>query len=151
MKMVVYGVELDTNIKDEVRKLRSSIAIACSDAFVALRKIGRFTKSQFDILVNEAARGRLNPENEREVKRVADAVLRINSLGIDSRGIVLLRSLCFSFDDILGIAESKQNIDEVVEGLGIEDAEIETVYGVTSMKVKNWYIPYKEMKKVVLA
>lgn len=145
-KKVLYGVEFDTEEVCSPRRLRSSLTIAASKAFSSIMNIGRFQKSQLDILVNEVMRGRLDATDTVEVENIANTLLSLMSKGFSSKDIAILRSLYFEFDEIMDFALNKKRVDEVIKESGIDNPEIEAIYGLTSSSLTDWYVTYKEAR-----
>ena len=46
------------------------------------------------------------------------------------------------------MVKSRKRIDTVLKDLGLEDPEIETIYGLTSRTLTEWYVPYSVAKEV---
>lgn len=150
MKIYAYGILYNTKDEGDFRKIRTPLATANAKAFAELRSIDRFTKSQFDIMVNEASRGRLNTYNINAVYELADMIRKIMHEGYTTRDIVVLRSIGFNFDDILKKAKRREMVSDIVKNSFDEDdiPDIEVVYGVTSMCVNKLYVPYNEIEGV---
>lgn len=147
-KIYVYGIEFDTEKDGNPRKLRNNVAIATSKAFCEVMKVGRFFKYQIDILTNEVLRGRLDVEDVEEVERVAQIINELVVKGMSCKDIAILRSLYFDFDEIKGFALERKSVEKILAEYEIENPEIETIYGVTSRTLKEWYVPYSETKGV---
>lgn len=147
-KVVVYGIEFDTEDVGRPKRIRNNVAIATAKAFCQVMNVGRFTKSQLDILTNEVVRGRLDGTDKEEVSHVADIVMSLGAQGASAKDIAILRSLYFEYEEIKEIVKSKKRIDTVLKDLGLEDPEIETIYGLTSRTLTEWYVPYSVAKEV---
>lgn len=147
-KVVVYGIEFDTEDVGRPKRIRNNVAIATAKAFCQVMEVGRFTKSQLDILTNEVVRGRLDGTDKDEVSRVADIVMNLGAQGASAKDIAILRSLYFEYEEIKEIVKSRKRIDTVLKDLGLEDPEIETIYGLTSRTLTEWYVPYSVAKEV---
>ena len=145
-KTILYGVELDTEGLNAPRKIRNSVTLATVKAFSAVMQAGRFQKSQLDIVVNEVVRGRLSPTDTDGIRDLATTVSRIRMNGIDTKDIAILRSLYFEFDEIMEFAKEHKRVDEIIREQGIEDPEIEAIYGLTTPKLSVWYVSYKEAR-----
>lgn len=145
-KKVLYGVEFDTEEIGTPRKLRSSLTIAAAKAFSSIMNIGRFQKSQLDILVNEIMRGRLDATDIEKVEDIAHTILCLQAKGFTTKDIAILRSLYFEFDEIMEFARNKKRVDKVIKESGIDDPEIEAIYGLTSSSLTEWYVTYKEAR-----
>ena len=145
-KIVMFGVEFDTEGKVAPKKIRNSVTLATAKAFSSVMKVGRFQKSQLDIVVNEVLRGRLEADDSERIKEVAETVLRIKANGIYTNDIAILRSLYYEFDEIMGFAKEHKRVDEIIREQGIEDPEVEAIYGLTTPKLSEWYVSYKEAR-----
>ncbi len=145
-KVIIYGLEFDTEMDCSPRKLKSNVAVATAKAFCAVRGTGRFMKSQLDILTNEVLRGRLDAKNKEAVLEMADTIQGLIEKGMDVKTIAILRSLYFPFEDIQRFADERISVDRILREEGIENPEIETIYGVTSRQLTEWYVSYDEAK-----
>lgn len=147
-KVVVYGIEFDTEDVSRPKRLKGNVAIATAKAFCQVMEAGRFTKRQLDILTNEVLRGRLDASDKDEVIRVADVITDLSMQGASAKDIAILRSLYFEFDEIKEFAKSRKKIDTIIKDMGLENPDIETIYGLTSKTLTEWYVPYAEAKGV---
>lgn len=147
-KVVVYGIEFDTEEMSRPQRIRSNVAIATSKAFCQVMNVGRYSKKQLDILTNEVLRGRLDVNDKDEVNRVADIVSDLGARGASFKDIAILRSLYFEFEEILDYVKSHKRIDTILKELGLENPDIETIYGLTSNTLTEWYVPYSVAKEV---
>lgn len=149
MEKVLYGFRFHiTPEKVEVGKLLGNVATETSKAFCALKEVGRFSRSCFDIMTNEVVRGRLDPKDEEAIQDLNKMILKIERCGMTVKDIVILRSCYFSFEDILKYAKEGKTADDVLQEEGIEDPEIELVYGVTAYNMRKWYTTYEAAKEV---
>lgn len=145
-KEVLYGVEFDPMNFDSPRKVRFSITLATAKAFSAVMKAGRFQKSQLDIIVNEVVRGRLKPTDIVGIQDLGSMVIRIMANGFSAKDIAILRSLYFGFDEILEFAQKHKRVDEIMKEQGIDNPEIEAIYGLTTSNLSEWYVTYADAR-----
>jgi len=142
-KEVICGIEFDVvDDAERAKRLRTNVALAASKAFCQVRKAGRFTKDQLDILTNEVLRGRLNPSDIEEVNQVAMTITMLCDAGITLKEIAILRSLCFDYEEIKSFADKHKKVEAVLKELNLTDPDIETIYGLTARTLTDWYVPY---------
>ena len=148
-KVILYGLEFDTEKDGQVTRLAGNIAVATAKAFVKVRKVDKYhNKGYLDVVINEVIRNRLDEEDLTEIEKTFEVVKNITSKGMSCKDIVILRSLYFSFDEIQEFACKKKTADSVIKEYEIEDPEIETVYGLTASTLTDWYVDYKTAKRV---
>lgn len=146
MKVEIFGLEFETDEIASPEQLRGQMGIASAKAGCQLRRLGRFHTPEFDLLVNEIIRGRLNVEHIDEVYNTAALIANILEKGLSRKDFVILRSLYYSYDEISGLASPTFDIDSFIEEEGFTNIEVESVYGITAKKKKDWYVNYQAVK-----
>lgn len=150
MKVEIYGLEFETDEIATPEQLRGQMGILSATAGCKLRRLGRFHTPEFDLLVNEIIRGRLNVECIEEVYNTADMIANILEKGLSRKDFVVLRSLYYTYEEILELASPMFDIDNFIEEEGFTNIDVESVYGITAMIKKDWYVDYKTVKELGL-
>ena len=148
MKVEIYGLEFETEDIATPEQLRGQMGILSATAGCKLRRLGRFHTPEFDLLVNEVIRGRLNVECIEEVYHTADMIANILEKGLSRKDFVILRSLYYSYEEILELASPTFNIEDFIEEEGFTKIEVESVYGITVKTKKDWYVDYSAVKEL---
>ena len=99
MNVIMYGISYDEGTK-KVHKLRGGLNVEKGLAFKKLFDYGITSKRVLDIMINEAARGRLDLTDERTVYDCESVVSKCLGLGLSTTKIIVLRSLYYSFEEI---------------------------------------------------
>lgn len=148
-KVIIYGLEFDTEKDGQVTRLAGNIAVATARAFVKVRKVDRYhNKGYLDVVINEVLRKRIDEEDSTEIEKMFETVKDISIRGMSCKDIVILRSLYFSFEEIKEFARERKTADSVIKEYEIEDPEIEAVYGLTAPTLTEWYVDYKTARRV---
>lgn len=148
-KVIIYGLEFDTEKDGQVTRLAGNIAVATARAFVKVRKVDKYhNKGYLDVVINEVIRKRIDEEDSTEIEKMFETVKDLSIRGMSCKDIVILRSLYFSFEEIKEFAREGKSADSVIKEYEIEDPEIEAVYGLTAPTLTEWYVDYKTAKRV---
>lgn len=150
MKVEIFGLEFETDEIATPEQLRGQMGIRSATAGCQLRRLGRFNTPDFDLLVNEVIRGRLNVACIEEVYTTATVVANILEKGLSRKDFVILRSLYYNYEEILELASPTFNMDSFIEGEGFTNIEVESVYGITAKTKKDWYVDYQTVKEMGL-
>lgn len=150
MNVIMYGISYDEGTK-KVHRLRGGLNVEKGLAFKKLFDYGITSKRVLDIMINEAARGRLDLTDERTVYDCETVVSKCLGLGLSTTKIIVLRSLYYSFEEIRKMSSEirKKDLSEWIYEEGLEDAEIEAVYGVTTNDCHKEYVNFLETEKLL--
>lgn len=148
MKVEIYGLEFETDEIATPEQLRGQIGILSATAGCKLRRLGIYHTPDFDLLVNEVIRGRLNVGCIEEVYNTADIIANILEKGLSRKDFVILRSLYYNYEEILGLSSPTFNIDSFIEEEGFTNIEVESVYDITARTKKDWYVDYQTVKEL---
>ena len=150
MNVIMYGISFDEGSK-KVHRLRGGLNVEKGLAFKKLFEYGITSKRILDIMINEAARGRLDLSDEKSVSNCEIVVSKCLTAGLSPTKIIVLRSLYYSFEEIRKMAMEirKKDLSEWIYEEGLEEAEIEAVYGVTTNDCHKEYVSFMETKKLI--
>ena len=103
MNVIMYGISFDEGSK-KVHRLRGGLNVEKGLAFKKLFEYGITSKRILDIMINEAARGRLDLSDEKSVSNCEIVVSKCLTAGLSPTKIIVLRSLYYSFEEPYGLS-----------------------------------------------
>lgn len=147
MREQYFGIEFDTMAEKPIKKLRSDLPVALTHAFCDLYQTGTYNLKELNVLANEVIRDRLYPDDVNALTEIDYIIKKIVINGMSYSDIVILRSMDFSFEDILGFAQQKKSAADVIDEYGLDgdDCYIENVPGLTSLKSVEGFVTYESV------